>query len=133
MKHPILLAATLLTTVSSFAGPAAPAPTGKAVIDPVKASDPCDEMWAWTTLYKSDSNPFLQEFAFTGRPGVVANFSQRPGGILGDFPPAGNHRIVELTEVARLDGQDRRVCRPKPLVDAGPPGQTTSLMGSATG
>lgn len=67
MKHPILLLATLLTTVSAFAGPAAPAPTGKAVIDPVKASDPCDEMWAWTTLYKNDSNPFLQEFAFTGR------------------------------------------------------------------
>jgi phosphate-selective porin OprO/OprP len=64
--HPVL-AVFLFGASSSFAGPAAPTPTGKSGPEPLKSADPCEDIWALATLYKSESNPFIQEFALTGR------------------------------------------------------------------
>lgn len=66
MKRP-LLAATLLAAGTALAGPSAPAPSGKSVAETPKPSDPCEDLWGLATLYKNDANPFIQEFALTGR------------------------------------------------------------------
>lgn len=63
-----VVTAALLTTLSAFGGPAASAPTGKGpVAEPEKEKDWCDEIWSIATLYKNENNPFIQEFAITGR------------------------------------------------------------------
>jgi len=70
MKYPAIrpvLAAVVIGAGSAFAGPAAPASTGKSTPEPAKPSDPCEDIWALATLYKNESNPFIQEFALTGR------------------------------------------------------------------
>jgi len=70
----------------------------------------------------------MEQLALARRPGITTDFPKRPGGVLGDLPPARNPRVVELTEIARIDRQDRRICRPDLLISAGPPGQTTCLV-----
>ena len=72
MKQPLnlrlLASAVLLAAGSAFAGPAAPAPSGKAPApEPAKDEDCCDKFFNLATLYKDDHNPFIQEFAITGR------------------------------------------------------------------
>ncbi len=69
-QHPriaIILAAAAATAGSAQAGPAAPAPTGKDTPPAVTEKDWCKDLWDLATLYKSDSNPIIQEIALTGR------------------------------------------------------------------
>jgi phosphate-selective porin OprO and OprP len=70
-QYPLSLAlsvAAALTAGSAFAGTlTAPAPTGKSPVIEEKATDPSEKFWAWATLYKNDSNPFIQELSLTGR------------------------------------------------------------------
>ncbi len=63
----IFAAAAAATASSAFAGPAAPVPTGKGTPPPVTEKDWCKDLWDLATLYKSDSNPIIQEIALTGR------------------------------------------------------------------
>lgn len=72
MKHqpslPLLLAATALAAGSAFAGTPAPvASSGKAPAEAPKTEDWCVSLWNLATLYKNDSNPYIQEIALTGR------------------------------------------------------------------
>ncbi len=63
----IILAAAAATAGSAIAGPAAPAPTGKGPAPAVSEKDWCKDLWELATLYKSDTNPIIQEIALTGR------------------------------------------------------------------
>ena len=63
----LILAVAAATTVSALAGPAAPAPTGKGSAPVVTEKDWCKDLWELATLYKSDTNPIIQEIALTGR------------------------------------------------------------------
>ncbi len=63
----IILAAAAATAGSAIAGPAAPAPTGKGPAPVVSEKDWCKDLWELATLYKSDTNPIIQEIALTGR------------------------------------------------------------------
>lgn len=70
MKHLAILtafAATAFSAGTAAAGTPAAAPSGKTTVVDEKPLDPCEKFWAWATLYKNDSNPFLQEFSLTGR------------------------------------------------------------------
>jgi phosphate-selective porin OprO and OprP len=63
-----LMAAAVLSAGASMAGPPSPAVTsGKGPVEPPKEKDWCEDLFGITALYKNKDNPYIQEFAFTGR------------------------------------------------------------------
>ena len=71
-QHPwitcAIIGATIFTAGRAVAGPAPVVASGKeAPPPPPKETDWCESVWGLTTLYKNEDNPFIQEFAITGR------------------------------------------------------------------
>jgi phosphate-selective porin OprO/OprP len=63
-----IMAAAVLSPGGAMAGPPPPAvASGKGSVEPPKETDWCDDIFGLTTLYKNKDNPYIQEFAFTGR------------------------------------------------------------------
>lgn len=67
LKQKVILAAALLSAATLQAG----TPDGKGIIDTgaTKQVEPSiyDKIWGLATIYKNDSNPFIQEFKLRGR------------------------------------------------------------------
>jgi phosphate-selective porin OprO/OprP len=71
-QHPslarsIVMAAALSAGTAMAGSTTAPVETGKTAVEPAGQTDWCEKLWSLATLYKNDSNPFIQEIALTGR------------------------------------------------------------------
>ena len=89
-----LMATAALTASNAVAGTlVAPPSPGKNPVADSKPLDPCEKFWAWATLHKDDSNPFLQEFALIGRYQAQYALADRSGAGDGDADNLDNRRV----------------------------------------